>query len=526
MQSSVSRGLIDMNFKLLALFVYAVCLFFLLTGPATTSATASGPDHLLSKSAVTEHASNLPAASKIRNQTFSPISSGTEDGISYISPVATPGQKFSPSGLAKVNISKPHHQEVPLKKPAMDAALNSLDKKTGITDTATLSEEGKEVIQANNQFALDLYRDLVRDPEYGGGNIFFSPWSLSSAMALVYEGARGSTAEEIRSVFHFPGTEGTLREGYSEILTGLTTGNSGYTLYTASALWAEKTYPFLPDYVSTANRYYGAKITNLDFINQPETSRTTINRWVEERTRNRIKDLLPAGSIHSLTRLVITNAIYFKGKWKEPFSKANTIEDNFWINPSQAVRIPMMKETDEDARFWYTETDTLQVLGMPYVHKSGHALSMLVLLPKSDDPETMETSLSAGKITELNQALEYKRVLVYFPRFRLETDYQMSDSLRGMGMPTAFSLGAADLSGMDGTKGLFVEEVFHKAFVEVNEDGTEAAAATGVTIAMGGEIFTEPVPVFRADHPFLFLIQDNDTGNILFIGRVVNPAAG
>ena len=403
------------------------------------------------------------------------------------------------------------------------AMLNSLQTPTGTKVTTTVSENSKKVVQANNQFALDLYSRIVNDPHQAGQNIFFSPWSISSALAITYEGARGSTADEIQSVFHFPADTATRRTGFSEIISGLNRGGNGYTLRTANALWAEKTYPFLLSYMSIGRNSYSAHVTNLDFINNPEDSRTTINQWVEDQTEDRIKDLLPAGSIDDLTRLVITNAIYFKGTWDKQFEKENTIEEDFRVSPSQTVRVPMMQRTDKEAKYWYAETDTLQVLGMPYAHKDGKALSMLVLLPRDDDLEAVEISLTPQKVLELQQALVYKQVKVYFPKFRLETDYCLSDTLKKMGMPTAFTVGA-DFSGMDGTGGLFIDDVFHKAFVDVNEEGTEAAAATAVVMTLSYHMEYEPIPVFRADHPFIFLIQDDETGNILFMGRVVNPA--
>jgi serpin B len=387
------------------------------------------------------------------------------------------------------------------------------------------SDTGKKVVEANNQFALDLYSSLAAEnPE---GNLFFSPWSISSALAISYEGAGSTTADEIQSVFHFPEDDFTRWNGYKEITDGLNNGNSGFTLETANALWAEETYPFLPSYLTTADRYYSAHATNLDFVDNPEGSRETINRWVEDNTGNRIRNLLPYGSIDSETRLVITNAIYFKGSWATPFKKENTAEDDFRITPAMTVRVPMMKRTDAGANYWYTETDTLQVLGMPYSRQAGRELSMLVLLPKGEDLSAVEQALDDGELAELRESLVPMQVMVYFPKFRLETDYRLKDALGEMGMPSAFVPGDADFSGMDGTRSLYILDVFHKAYVDVNEEGTEAAAATAVPHSMGASdpgIIT--VPTFRADHPFIFIIQDSENGNILFLGRVEDPRGG
>jgi serpin B len=385
----------------------------------------------------------------------------------------------------------------------------------------------QNVVDANNRFALELYMKLAKDQNFADTSLFFSPFSISSALALTYEGARGTTADEIRGVFHFPEDTTVLRDGFSEINDGINSGDSRYTLRTANALWAEKTYTFLPGYVSTAETCYHAPVTNLDFITRPEDSRITINEWVEDRTEQKIQDLLPPGSVDTSTRLVITNAVYFKGAWVKQFDAAETQEADFMVTPgvvptATTTRVQMMQRIDRDAVFGYTETDQFQVLRMPYAHESGKQLSMIVLLPKGTTLEAVEDSLDTLDLASLRTSLPTGRVDVYFPKFRLETSYSLRGTLTDMGMPLAFS-DAADFSGMDGSTDLSISDVVHKAFVDVNEEGTEAAAATGVIIAATGFMPAEPVPVFRADHPFLFLIVDDETGNILFMGRVVNP---
>jgi serpin B len=389
-----------------------------------------------------------------------------------------------------------------------------------VTDTGSTGA----VADANNRFAFDLYSRLAKDKNYAGSNIFFSPFSLSSALAITYEGAKGKTADEIRSVFYFPANDTTRRGGFAGLNAGINSGDPGYSLRTANALWAEKTYPFLTDYVSTAERFYGAKITNLDFIGHPEDSRITINTWVEDKTEDRIRDLIPAGEIDPMTRLVITNAIYFKGDWVKQFDKTKTADADFRTAPGRTVKVPMMQRTDEDAVYLYAENNDLQMLSMPYEHTTGKELSMVVLLPRADNLTTTEASLSADTLVALKQSATSRRVMVYFPKYTLKTRYSLPDTLGAMGMPTAFT-GNADFSGMDGTKNLLISDVIHQAFVDVNEEGTEAAAATAVVMRMmAAPGNPEPVPVFRADHPFIFLIQDDETGSILFMGRVVNPA--
>jgi len=369
------------------------------------------------------------------------------------------------------------------------------------------------VAAGNNRFAFDLFRHLAADPAHAGDNLFFSPYSISSALAITCEGARGATADEIGAVLHLPTNETLRREGFAAIDAGLNRGSGNYTLRTANALWAEKTYSFLPEYIETAARWYGANVTNLDFIENPEGSRETINRWVEEKTEEKIRDLLPPGSIDSMTRLVITNAIYFKGTWVEQFDANETTKEEFQVGPGKTVTVAMMHG---NAVYPYAETEALQVLEMPYAHGNETELAMLVLLPGGENLTAAEEALDAERLAGLQDSLVPQNVRVFFPKFTLETGYPLPGAFAAMGMPTAFA-GDADLSGMDGTKDLFITGVFHKAFVDVNEEGTEAAAATGV---IGGRGAT---PVFRADHPFVFLIVEKDSGAILFMGRVVNP---
>ncbi len=370
------------------------------------------------------------------------------------------------------------------------------------------------VAAGNNLFAFDLYRHLAADPAYAGENLFFSPYSIASALAITCEGARGTTADEIESVLHLPANETLRREGFAAIDAALNSGSGNYALRTANALWAEKTHSLLPEYIETAARWYGANATNLNLAENPEGSRETINRWVEEKTEDRIRDLLPPGSIDPLTRLVITNAIYFKGAWAQQFDPAETTVEEFRVGSNETVTVPMMHG---NAVYPYTETGTLQVLEMPYASGDGTELAMLVLLPKGDSLTAAEEVLDAERLAGLRESLASQNVRVFFPKFTLDASYGLTPTLAAMGMPTAFTGGDADLSGMDGTRDLFVTGIFHKAFVDVNEEGTEAAAATGVAAGLG------VTPVFRADHPFVFLITEKDSGTILFAGRVVNP---
>ena len=371
------------------------------------------------------------------------------------------------------------------------------------------------VVSANNQFALDLYSQLEKSAD----NIFFSPYSISTALAMTYEGARGKTADEMQSVFHFP-TDGNLRKSsFAAIQNQINKSDSKYKLSIANALWAQNDYKFLSEYTNVLQQYYAGKATNVDFKNSTEESRQTINKWVEDKTNNKIKDLFPQGSLNSMTRLVLTNAIYFKGTWIKQFEKKQTRDGDFRVSTTNTVKVPMMQRTDKDAKFNYVETDNLQVLEMPY---EGDKLSMIILLPKNDSLSSLESSLSLEKINDWRSKLREQRVDVFMPKFTFDTKYFMNETLAKMGMPTAFTYDA-DLSGMDGTQNLFIQKVIHQAFVDVNEEGTEAAAATGVSVGFKSAMPQQSI-IFRADHPFIFVIQDKENGNILFFGRVSNPS--
>lgn len=395
----------------------------------------------------------------------------------------------------------------------------------GTTDSGN-AQMKESVAAANNRFASDLYTTLAKNPDNAGHNLFYSPFSISSALAITGEGAKGKTADEIFSVFHFPKNDTVRQSGFARIDEEFNTADTGYSLRTANALWAEKSYPFLPAFTGIARKYYAAEVTNLDFKTTPEESRATINQWVEQKTENKIHDLLPSGSINALTRLVITNAVYFKGTWVQPFDAARTKEADFRTGTGTSVKVQMMENTGSGARYMYAETAGVQYIELPYIDNSTKALSMIVILPKGDDLKPAEAVLNDNNLSSLQGSADSQRVNLYLPKFRMETEYRLPQTLSAMGMPTAFTEGAADFSGMDGTTNLYISDVIHKAFINVNENGTEAAAATAVVmdLVMAPSGTSPPVPEFRADHPFVFLIQDKETGTILFIGRVVNPA--
>ncbi len=388
------------------------------------------------------------------------------------------------------------------------------DKKINDISYTKINSDNPIVI-ANNKFTFDIYSKITEK----GKNVFFSPLSISSAFAMVYEGASGKTADEIQSVFHFPKDMNILRTSFSSINNDVNNASNDYKLSIANALWVQQDFKFLDKYLSAVDQYYVGKATNVDFVNKTEEVRQTINQWVEGKTNNKIKDLLAQGTLSSGTRLVLTNAIYFKGQWEKAFDKKLTSEQNFNVDNNTKVKVQMMKKTDKDAVFKYGENGNLQILDLPY---KGNKISMMVLLPKDNNIASLEKSFSFVKLNEWKKLLSEKRVDVFLPKFKIETQYYLADTLSGMGMPTAFT-GNADFSGMDGKTDLSITKVIHKAFVDVNEEGTEAAAATAIIVGVTSAGPDFSIPVFRADHPFLFIIQDTTNGNILFIGKIENP---
>lgn len=382
-----------------------------------------------------------------------------------------------------------------------------------VDDTGSTAEGINKVILANNQFAFDLYSKLS---ESESGNIFYSPYSISAALAMTYEGAKGKTYDEIKSVLHFP-EPGSLRPNYAAIYTDINRKKDDYQLSTGNALWVQQDFTLLPDYISNVEKYYGGKATNVDFKLHAEESRQTINSFIEAQTMGRIKDLIPSGALDESVRLVITNAIYFKGTWVWEFKESETLERMFTVSADRVIKTPMMNMEPEKAMFNYMMNDDLQIIELPY---KGDKLSMLILLPK-DDLSSIESSLTVEKLSELkSQMVETHLEYIRIPKFEFDTDYSLNEALIALGMPEAFSPGA-DFSGMDGARDLFIGVVIHKAFVKVDEKGTEAAAATAIVMKTTS---LREENIFNADHPFIFIIQEKESGNILFMGRVVDPS--
>jgi serpin B len=375
------------------------------------------------------------------------------------------------------------------------------------------SSDIKTVAQGNTIFALDLYNKL-KETE---GNLFFSPYSISTALAMTYAGARGNTEKQMAEVLHFTLDQKKLHPAFARLEAQLNSmqDNRNIELTVANALWTQKDYVFLREFLDLTKNNYGAALNLVDFKKAHEAVRMKINAWVEEKTKNKIKDLIKPGVLDPLIRLVLTNAIYFKGNWESQFEKSKTKEAPFWLAPGKSVKVPMMTRKQ---KFNYMENDRLQILELPYV---GNDLSMIVVLPKKIEGVTqLESVLSVDNLNTWLNLLRKREILVYLPKFKTSSQFSLGEMLSSMGMSDAFTA-HADFSGMTAKQELYISSVIHKAFVDVNEEGTEAAAATAVAMKLLS--MPAPPPVFRADHSFIFLIRHNPSGSILFLGRITNP---
>lgn len=376
------------------------------------------------------------------------------------------------------------------------------------------SEPG--IVADNTKFAINLYHQLPSRE----GNLFFSPYSISTALAMTYGGARGQTAKQMAQALQFNLPDHELHPAFAALRKELDAiqHKGQVQLAVANSLWPQSGFAFRRDYLDLCRSYYGTAIFPVDFVGHADDSRKAINQWMEDNTSHKIVDLLAPGSVDG-ARLVLVDAIYFKGKWALPFDANRTRDEPFYTSPDASNRTPMMRQT---ADFHYAEFPDLQVLGMRY---SGDDLSMLVLLPRETNGlSKLEAQLTPENLALWTTKMPVKKVQVFLPKFKATSEFSLGDTLAAMGMPDAFDFRKADFSGMDGRRDLYISKVVHKAFVDVNEEGTEAAAATAVVVTFGmAAPRPNPIPVFRADHPFLFLIRDNRTGSILFLGRMTNP---
>lgn len=401
--------------------------------------------------------------------------------------------------------------------PAASANYIQSDKPR-ITSPTVENSDLDTLVDGNTAFTLNLYQQL-KDKE---GNIFYSPHSLSVALAMTYAGARGETEQQMAEALSFYLSQDRLHPAFNyldQLLASRGEGaegkdDEGFRLNIVNDIWGQKDFSFLADFLDTLAENYGAGLRILDFINAPEESRVAINDYISEKTEDKIKDLIPEGVIDPMTRLVLTNAIYFNAAWLYPFSEDLTSDGIFYLLDGGEVTVPMMHQGES---LGYTEGNGYQAVELKY---DGEELSIDILLPDSGQFDNFETALDAELLNDIINNLESKHVELTLPKWEYESSFMMKEVLKAMGMPIAFT-DAADFSGMTGKRDLYIDEVIHKAFVSVDEAGTEAAAASAVIMQLTA--MPTDTAVVTVDRPFIYLIRDIETGDILFFGRVVNP---
>ncbi|MCL2648016.1 MAG: serpin family protein [Phycisphaerales bacterium] len=414
------------------------------------------------------------------------------------------------------------------------AAILGVVASTDAADGPAVADRQEGKVVDTTAFAADLYARLAAQSK---DNLFFSPTSIETALAMTYAGARGNTAAQMAKTLHFENDAAKVSAAFAKRLQILNNPpaqlvmyspdesgkskavmQSPYQLFVANALWGQQGYPFKPDFIDLVQKNFGGGLNNVDFAGHTEETRKTINDWAAKQTKDRIKDLIAPGLLTPLTRLVLTNAIYFKSNWEHSFTKALTKDGPFHLSADKSVNVPLMHQTNT---FAYGENEELQFLSMPYTQD---VLSMVVLLPRqADGLAALEKKLTAENLDRWLKNITAASVEITFPKYTFSSEFQLKDILSAMGMPDAFDDGKADFSGMTTAERLFISAVVHKAFVAVDEEGTEAAAATAVIMAGRAALLPQEPKVFKADHPFIFLIRHNATGEILFLGRIVNP---
>jgi serpin B len=408
----------------------------------------------------------------------------------------------------------------PTAPPTPDAPATVLHANLPRSAPSVAPHQTDALVRGNNNFAADLYRSAVGDTD---DNLCFSPYSVSLAFSMLYAGARGNTATELEQTLRFLPQE-AHHQAFNALDQRLTqravtpqpTEETGaaFELTVANAVWGQQGFSVQPDYLTTLAAQYGAGLRTVDFVGQPQQATDTINDWVAEQTRERITDLLPPDAISPQTRLVLTNAVYFNASWATPFSAADTVAGTFMLRDQTTVEVPLMRRNP--LRVPYTETEAYQAVRLPYVEQT---VDMLVLLPREGQFETVEQQLNAGFVQQAQRGMEEYDVNLTLPRFAVETDMDLKALLQGMGLKQPFNA-MADFSGITEGGGLYVSDALHRSTITVDEQGAEASAATAAAMA---ESALEQVKM-TVTRPFIFAITDRETGAILFLGRVMNPA--
>ena len=400
-------------------------------------------------------------------------------------------------------------------QPVAGRELKSDKQRISYPDVSQIEVES--LVDGNSAFAFDLYQQLVNNDD----NLFYSPYSISVALAMTYAGARSETAQEMADALHFYLSQDRLHPAFNWLDIEMAKrgegaegkDDEGFRLNIVNAIWGQENYHFVDDFLDVLAENYGAGLRILDFINSTEQSRKTINEWVSQQTEERIEELIPQGLIDAATRLVLTNAIYFNAAWMYPFDEKNTVDGDFNLLNGDTVTIPTMNQSE---LFNYMKGENYQVVELPY---DGNELSMLLIMPDEGSFYSFEQSLDNELINDIISEQGNKQVVLSMPKFEFKSEIGLKQILTDMGMPIAFS-GMADFSGMTGNHDLFISDVLHEAFVSVDEAGTEAAAATAIIMKLTA---AQEMVTMSLDNPFIFLIRDIKTGTVLFVGRVLNP---
>jgi serpin B len=401
--------------------------------------------------------------------------------------------------------------------PQMSQELQSDEQR--VTSPVANQSDIATLVEGNDAFAFNVYRTLKDNT-----NLFFSPYSISLALAMTYAGAGGDTEQQMKDTLHFNLSQERFHPTFNSLDLELSKrgkgakgkDNQGFRLNIVNAIWGQEGFTFLQNFLDILAQNYGAGIRLLDFKSEPDVSRIAINNWVSDQTEGRIKDLIPQGVIDAMTRLVLTNAIYLNAAWQYPLNKEDTTDGTFHLLDGGEISVPMMHLTES---FAYKEDSDYQAIELPY---DGRELSMIVFLPRSGKFASFKESFDAAKFNQIVNSMNTRKVELSMPKFKFSSDFSLKNTLSDMGMPIAFT-GNADFSGMDGKRDLQISDVIHKAFIAVDESGTEAAAATAVIMRLTSAPMPEQIITLTVDRPFIFIIRDIQTGTILFIGNVMNP---
>lgn len=383
-----------------------------------------------------------------------------------------------------------------------------------LDDSNATAEGVDDIVSANNQFAFDLFLKISEEDD---GNMMICPYSIFTALSMTYEGARGNTAEEMADVMHLPDDDIERRGSIAKVQNDINKGSVDYELATANKIWPHSEKPVEEEFIRIIEQFYHGGVEALDYGIDPDGCKEIINSWVADQTNDKIEDLIPDGILNADVYMVLTNAVYFKGTWVYQFDEDETRDMNFRTFEGNDVEVSMMSMLlEEEDKLPYYEDEDLKAVELPY---EGDDLSMIILLPKTGSITDLENDMDAGRFSDIRDGMEETNIEIYLPRFKMKEKYTLNEPLISLGMEDPFKP-SADFSGMDPRRSAYIAYVFHDTFIEVNEEGTEAAGATAVVMYESIPSY----PTFNANQPFMYMIQQKSTGNILFMGRVCDPS--